>query len=282
MTDIIIFPSGLSGRIRGMKVKEERILADRKLARNGGQIDALLKACWQETLEAGPYDFEDKVIDWGKVLQGDRFYTLLRIRALTYGAEYAFSIQCQNDSCRERIEWDFNLNHLGVRPLAEENHNAFINGNRFETYLPDVGKRVWFRLLTGADERKLPLLRRNAGERLLSAMLAFRIVEIEGVEPRDKHRFLEELSMSDAALLISEFDKVDCGVDTTIESECPECCAVQDVELPFDQTFFMPGKKSVRKRSRSTSSLQSSFVIGERDCSSSAGTNTAVLDSKSL
>ena len=29
----------------------------------------------------------DRGIDWGAVLQGDRFYALLQVRALTYGPE---------------------------------------------------------------------------------------------------------------------------------------------------------------------------------------------------
>jgi hypothetical protein len=86
MSEVITCPSGLTGRVRGMKVREERILSeDRKLAKAGGQVDELLSACWEETADAGPYDFEDSKIDWGKVLQGDRFYALLQIRALTYG-----------------------------------------------------------------------------------------------------------------------------------------------------------------------------------------------------
>ena len=113
---------------------------------------------------------------------------------------------------------------------------------------------MWFRLLTGADERKLPQLRRSAGDRLLSAMLAFRVVEIEGVEPRERRRFIEDLTMRDADFLVDEFDRVDCGVDTTIEIECPECFATQEVDLPFDRTFFMPGKeRTARRRDRSTS-----------------------------
>ena len=62
MSDTITCPSGLTGRIRGLKVREERILADRKLARSGGQVDRLLAACWEETLDPGPYDFGDKEI----------------------------------------------------------------------------------------------------------------------------------------------------------------------------------------------------------------------------
>ena len=77
MAEIITCPSGLTGRIRGMKVREERILSDRKLAKSGGQVDKLLAACWEETLDPGPYDFGEADIDWGKVLQGDRFYALL-------------------------------------------------------------------------------------------------------------------------------------------------------------------------------------------------------------
>jgi len=195
MSEIITCPSGLKGSIRAMLVREERILADRKLAKAGGQVDELLTACWEETLEAGPYDFGDKVIDWGKVLQGDRFFALLRIRSLTYGAKYAFSVPCQNDACRARVEWELDLNELPCRSLSDESRSAFTADNRFETVLPDSGKRVWFRLLTGADERKLPQLKRGAGDRLLSAMLAFRVSEIEGVDARERRKVIEELTM---------------------------------------------------------------------------------------
>jgi hypothetical protein len=50
-------------------------------------------------------------------------------------------------------------------------------------------------------------------------------------------------------------DRVDCGVDTTIEVECPECREVQDVDLPFDSAFFLPGKeRTARRKARSASS----------------------------
>jgi hypothetical protein len=92
MSEIITCPSGLNCRIRGTKVREERVLADRRLAKSGGQVDELLAACWEETLDASPYDFGEKAIDWGVVLQSDRFYALLQIRALTCGPTYAFKV----------------------------------------------------------------------------------------------------------------------------------------------------------------------------------------------
>lgn len=236
-----------------MRVREERVLSDRKLAKAGSQLDELLTSCWEATVEAAPYDFGDKLIDWGSVLQGDRFFTLLNIRALTYGSDYGFSVSCRD--CRARIEWEVDLRKLPVRPLSPESRAAFMAGNRFETTLPDAGKRVWFKLLTGDDERKLPALQRAAPDRLLSSVLAYRVLEVEGVDSKDKRAFLEDLTLRDADFLVDEFDRVDCGVDTTIEVECPECREVQDVDLPFDSAFFLPGReRTSRRKARSASS----------------------------
>lgn len=224
-----------------MKVSEERILADRKLARSGGQVDQLLSACWEKTAEDGPYDFEGRTIDWSQVLQGDRFYALLQLRALTYGPEYAFSINCQ--ACRSRIEWELDLTELPSRSLSAESRTGFISGNRFSTRLPS-GVTVWFRLLTGADEQKLSRVRRQAGAQFLSVLLAFRVIEIEGIKAEDKKSFLTDLTLQDAAHLLSAFDAVDCGVETSVDIECPECLAQQEVELPFDANFFIPKTRS--------------------------------------
>ncbi|MBM4776232.1 MAG: hypothetical protein GQE15_00895 [Archangiaceae bacterium] len=253
MVEIVTCPSGLSGRVRGLQVREERVLANRALAESGGQLDELLRSCWSETVDAALYAFGDNPVDWGAVLQGDRFFALLMIRTRTYGPDYGFGASCRN--CRARIEWDVDLTKLPVRPLSAEGRAAFLAGNRFETTLPDAGKRVWFKLLTGDDERKLPALQRAAPDRLLSAVLAYRVLDVEGVDPKDKRAFLEDLTLRDADFLVDEFDRVDCGVDTTIEVECPECREVQDVDLPFDSAFFLPGKeRTARRKARSASS----------------------------
>jgi hypothetical protein len=240
---IITCPSGLSGRIRGMKAKEERILADRKLANDGAQLDQILAACWEEVSDPGPYSFSGSIVDWSKVLQGDRFFTLLQIRIQSYGPEYAFTVPCQNRSCRTRIDWELNLGDLPVRPLSEESRAAFLAGNRFSTVLPSSGQRITFRLLTGADERLMTRLRKQASDRPITTLLNFRIDAIEGVDPTSKFSFLEELGMADVTYLLSDMDRVDCGVDTTIEVECPECGGIQRIDLPFDQSFFLPERR---------------------------------------
>jgi hypothetical protein len=253
MPNTITCPSGLVGRIRGMKAREERILADRKLAKSGAQLEQILAACWEETLDPGPYDFGDQAIDWGKVLQGDRFFAMLQLRVLSYGPEYAFSVPCENRGCRARIEWELDLRDLPVKPLSDESRAAFLAGNRFETLLPEAGRKVAFRLLAGADERRLAALRRAAGERPITTMLGFRLESIDGVEPRDRQRFIEDLGMADVTFLLGEFDRVDCGVETEIEVECPGCLATTRVELPFERGFFLPLARKTGRGSATSS-----------------------------
>ena len=249
MTMNIICPSGLAGEIRGLKGKEAKLLSDRSAARTGATFEKLLAGCWTTTTDPGIYDLPaDGTMDWSKVLVADRFYTLLQIRALTFGDEYAFSVQCPSPPCRERFEWVLNLQDLPVVPLSESSKTAFKAGNRFETTLPRDGRKVWFRLMTGADEvRSAAVLKARRDDALLAAV-AMRIIEIEDVADHDKRKFLDEIEMADATALLDRFDEADGGVETSIEVECPACLGVQDVQLPFERGFFLPTSKGKATR----------------------------------
>lgn len=191
MADIISCPSGLTGRIRGMRVREERVLADRKLAKSGGQVDELLSACWEEMQEAGPYAFADGKVDWGQVLQGDRFYALLQVRVLTYGPEYAFAVPCQSAACRGRIAWELNLTQLPVRAVSNTSRAAFMAGKRFETTLPDAGKR-------GRRPRNLALEDAKAAGVRLKATLVEHVSNVQGGVRAIHHESAEEASCATA------------------------------------------------------------------------------------
>jgi hypothetical protein len=66
-TRVITCPVRLSGSIRGLKVREERFLADRKLAKAGSVVDKLLRACQKETAGPGLYGCGGAKIDWNWV-----------------------------------------------------------------------------------------------------------------------------------------------------------------------------------------------------------------------
>ena len=271
MTEIVC-PSGLTLRIRHLRVRLQRLLTDKQLQRRGEQFTKLLAECTEEVLDAGPYELSDTgALDWAEVLEGDRLFALIQIRVATHGPSYAFDLTCPTPSC-DPIEWELDLNDLPVQPLAEDSRAKFIAGNRFETHLPHAQRAAWFKLLTGGDERVRLRLARQLGD--LGAAIRSRVVEVDDVEPNRLNDFVDDLSFADADHLLDVFDRVDCGVETTIDVQCPECFAKVEVELPFDRGFFLPGEQRKARR-KSRSSTRSRSKGGAKASSTSSGDSTA-------
>lgn len=245
MSALIECPSGLAGEVRGLKGKEAKLLGDHAAARAGSTFDKILAGCWVETTDAGIYTFNNGQPDWSKVLVGDRFYALLQIRALTFGSMYAFGVQCPAQTCRERFEWEIDLRALPVKKLRDSSKHALRAGNRLETALSD-GRKVWFKLLFGADELRASKNIKSSTDGALLAAVNLRIVEIEDVVEKVRRSFIEDLDLGELAALLDRFDEADCGVETSIEVECPHCFEVQEIDLPFGRGFFLPRAKTSR------------------------------------
>jgi len=263
----IVCPSGLAGKVRGFKAKEAAMLADTKALREGATYESILSACWLETTDPGPYAWlkaeegaPKPAVDWMKALACDRFWSLLKIRAATYGDEYVFTLSCQNVDCKAKIDWELNLSDLPVKQLPQTSRVVLAAGdNEFSTTLGD-GKACKFRLQTGAGEVGAARLLRQASGRLgtgrgaaLIQVLASRIVEVEGIgkkknvrdanEPDPLIEYLGDLEMVDLIDLTETLDEADGGVETTINVECQECLLEQRVELPLGVEFFLPKKR---------------------------------------
>ncbi len=249
-------PSGLQLRIRGLKGKEGKLLADKNAIRQGTALDHMLSACTEEVMDPGPYSFTDNV-DWNTVLLGDRFFALLQIRLATFGPKYTFRMQCRETGCRESFDWEVDLNDLEVQKLSEEDQDVIRAGGIFTTHLAD-GTGVKFRLATGADEKRAA--RNKTTEKALVDLLEMRITAIEGVgeytaddiekgrKVKSLRTYLDDLDWSDLIGLLNALDAHDCGVKTEIEVECPACRGVQEVQLPFDRGFFRPTETNGRSK----------------------------------
>jgi hypothetical protein len=244
----VILPSGMTGSVRKLTVKESKLFSDRAKAKDGSLFTSILKACWNSTSDWGPYTpLDSGSPNWLDVLTGDRFYAVLKVRCASFGSDYSFRVQCSDPTCRSPYDWSLNLDELEVKHLSEDSKAQFLSGNRFEVALPEDGRRVYFHLMTGADEeRAAKMFKNSTGDPLFKA-LQFRITEIEDVEDKNRRKFIEEMSMSDAVALLQMMDDVDCGVETNIQVECPECYAVEDIRLPLNQEFFFPKLKTSSK-----------------------------------
>ncbi len=234
----ITCPSGLSGNIRGLRVKDQDLLANRIRVRKGGVIDELFASCWLETTQKGPYDFEGNP-DFLKVLQGDRLYLAMQIRKATYGNDFLLTIPCGSKECGgKKFELEVPLDEFPVKPYPEESLEKWKKQEGFTTTLPNSGKIVVFKLFDGSDERNISKIREKEITHIMSKLLRLRIKEIHEVGPADLPKFLEEMEYADMQHMQDAWEEVEGGVDTSVEVECPNCGLLQEGELPMDTDFF--------------------------------------------
>lgn len=274
-------PSGLVGKVRALTGKDGRFLSNEAIARTGLMGDHILTNCWEETVDPGIYRLtEAGKLPWGKVLIGDRIYAMIQIRIAGRGhSMYDFKHQCENRVCRKSFDWEIDLNDLPVQLLSKSVREQFTAGNldlqcivpgteEFklltedtnglallkprQEIVPGTGKKATFRLQTGDDEVALMKLqnerkkrkRGDAGddeENALIDLVKLRTKSVEGVT--DLTEFFESMSLDAIARMIDRYEEQDCGVDVTIEIQCPACEALQEKQLPFGADFFFQRKK---------------------------------------
>jgi hypothetical protein len=277
MPSRVVCPSGLQIDIRGFKAKEAGLLADRVGMRSGASYTSILAACSLSVADCGPYKLAPGGgVHWGQAIVADRFYALLRIRAATYGEDYWFNVQCDNEACREPIEWELRLCDLPFKALPESSRELLRQGkNRFESTIPSLGKKVWFKLQTGDGEASAAKVLKGSPTDMMTQALAARIIEVEGVPAHQRVDFLGELEMADVMRLLERFDDADGGVETRIEIECRECGNLMEVELPLGKDFFMPHARKKKSKAATNTSGQGNTTESSPTSSETGSANAS-------
>jgi len=116
-----------------MTAREEDILTNQNLIKNGTVIDKLL-----QSLIITPINYEE-------LLSGDKNAILLAARILGYGSDYAFEYR------GEKMEID--LSTIKDKYLDE---SLVVDGkNEFQFTLPTAKREITFKFLTHKDEQKI-------------------------------------------------------------------------------------------------------------------------------
>ena len=218
--------------IHPIRAAEEKILAGMTGAQ-GRVLDSmnlLLERCLAEDIK--PDDLT--TTDW--------YFLMVRVRIVSYGEEYPFSVRCRN--CRETFEHTVNLTELEMRTLPDDFSEPF------ELELPMSKETVGLRLLRGSDEKtifkahrlgksKSPLESASYLKRIESMVVTVDGVEFDGKNSiRDKKQWVENLVGLDSGALQSHVSKMDSGYSGKIPVECSACAYDFSIMLPWESNFF--------------------------------------------
>lgn len=259
-TKTLVLPSGLTGEVRNLKAKEMSILADpanaqqartskrrqrdgEKASKRAHPLDPIYSGCWLKTIDPGPYPIsEGMAVPWSKVLQCDRFYLLLQIRDLTWGA-YEFKVKCQTADCgraKNGFLWEMDLNELAFKELPAASRDKVKAGDL--TFDITIGGRACkYRLMTGEDEANLPTLPDDvAGPKKMLAQVASRLFFVEGIDDDDDRiDWVGELDVPDLYAASRAMEAIDGGVETRTKVVCDECEEEMTIDVPFGSAGFL-------------------------------------------
>lgn len=222
----LLYPEGhplASGvvNIKYMTAKEEDILTNQNYIAKGTVLDKLLESVIVDDVKLDDF------------LIGDKNAVLIATRILGYGKEYKFSYRGE--------EQEIDLTTLDNKEFDE---SIIERGrNEFPFTLPSTGTQITYKLLTGADEKKvdrevlgLQKLNKNSSPEL-STRLKHTITSVEGDDDTKTIReFVDNQLLARDSRALREHIRVsqpDVDLNAVLDSG-------EEVKVPIGLNFFWP------------------------------------------
>lgn len=219
--------------IKAMTAHEEDILSSPALIKKGETLNMLIKSCVQ-----------DKSVNVGEMLIGDRNALMIAIRVTGYGPEYKTAFTCPHCDHLNKTAVDLSglpIQFLDLKPTKS-------GANSFEFTLPVTKKKVLFKFMTVNDEKELTASREAmlkhfdlAIENNVTANLEKQIVSIDGITDRNKIKhFVKYMPAFDSKSLRKYIKENEPGIKMQHNLVCSECSGASTVLVPMSREFFWP------------------------------------------
>jgi len=244
-TDIIplptkgwFYPEGhplTSGEIelKQMSAKEEDILANPQLRKNGKFLEKLLEAL-----------IVNKDIKQQEILVPDKNAIFISIRRLAYGDEYPILVTCA--ACGEQNKVVVNLGLVENKPFAFDNYKK--GENSFSFKLPNSGITVTYKLLNQVDEKNVEIelnqLKKISPEasKELTTRLKWVITSLDGNPDKGAIRkFIDDqLRAKDSLALRKHMRETTPDIDFAFDFVCESCGHERRQDIPMGLSFLWP------------------------------------------
>ncbi len=214
-----------------MTAKEEDILTNANLLRQGTAIEKMLKSVIKSDIK-----YED-------LLLGDRNALLIAARILGYGKDYSFKYKANGSDEEETITID-----LQTLNYKEVDYDLYTDKNEFTFELPHSKNTVTYKLLTVNDDRKIDAeikgMKKIANSDIgqLTTRLKHQITSVNGdYSTKTIREFIDDgyLLARDAVALRQDMAKNTPDIDTKVTFMVNTGEEVT-TDLPLGASFFFP------------------------------------------
>jgi hypothetical protein len=166
---------------------------------------------------------------------GDRLFLLFAIRRVSIGDEYTFNEACPNTACAKNERYTVKLSELDIKKMPDPKKRIY------DATLPS-GATARFRISTGVDEERAMGTESKVEDAALSKGILMRLELLNGAPP--ELQAVKDMKWRDRAALREEWNKVEGGVDTEVEMNCPACGHFFKKDIEVTPSFFFPSVTS--------------------------------------
>jgi hypothetical protein len=226
-----------SVEIRFMTAKDEDILVNKSYIQKGIVLDKLLTNL-----------LVDKKVNLDSILLCDKSALVVAARITGYGSEYTVDMPCP--SCSQVTKYAFDLelfqNDFPDEEKLQSAQTFLTENGTFSIELPKTKANVEFKLLSGADEKRLSQMaetkkKQNLPDSTLTDQMKQYIVSIDGeTEKGYINRYIDLMPAFDAKFLRRMYNVVTPSVNNKQEFSCSNCGTSHEVEVPLTTAFFWP------------------------------------------
>lgn len=226
-----------SVEIRFMTAKDEDILVNKSYIQKGVVLDKLLTNL-----------LIDKKVNLDSILLCDKSALVVAARITGYGSEYIVDMPCP--SCAQTSKHTFDLemftNDFPDDDKLESAQVTLTENGTFMLELPKTKVSVEFKLLSGADEKRLAQLaetkkKQNLPDSTLTDQMKQYIVSVDNESEKGfVNKYIDSMPAFDAKFLRRMYNIVTPSVNNKQEFACSSCGTSQEVEVPLTTTFFWP------------------------------------------
>ena len=219
--------------LKYMTAKEEDILTSQNLIKKGVVLDYLINSL---ILSDG--------ISSDDLLIGDKNAIIVATRISGYGNEYNTAVTCPDCGVNQKYTFDLNENSVyGGEDCGDLGVTNNQNGT-FSVELPKTKVNVVFRLLNGADERRVsPTQKKGSDERNITRQIASIVLSVNEDSSVEARQYLvNNIPSMDSRHLRLAYRLAAPNIDLSQHFECEECGHEQEMEVPLTADFFWPDR----------------------------------------
>jgi len=215
---------------------EEELLADRRFPGGATLVTVILSHCVRRLGNISPVPVELV----RRLLVADRHYLLLRLRAITFGAQVQATARCPWADCSKKVDIDFSLQDIPIQESQAQGPLYTMQLSPEAAFKDETGeayRAVTFRLPNGEDQEVVaPLVAGDAARAF--AVLLGRCIQSIGPWEHPSEALLRRLSPLAQQEIERRIAAAAPQVELAMEAQCPECG--HDFTVPFDpQEFFL-------------------------------------------